>query len=500
MEGKERTKGVVFGLVVFCLTLFIIATPVIGFYQFKTDALINSEKQLLRVERDHLAAEIAQEFEHAVADADLIQATAGLYAIKSNEEASGALLTTSMTYLLDASDSLAFYWLLDDEFRVIPPTGPDSRYRYKDTAIPEFWRDMETMDKIKIGAYAAENESDWIDILIPIPRQSQQKGYILLAFDLSRMGKAIVESSNHHATLYNMDGHQSVITSIQESRLEYYIEPVEACEVIEDQEVMIDGNWFGVSKLSFCENGNIRGSDEEVLWSREYVSFYPFSLTTIARLTESQATSLLSQYWSGYRFILIIFSFSAVVIAIVIAFLLTQYRKARKNLSEYAQHDSLTGVLNRRAGFQLLQHALKLCRRENLPFSILFIDLDHLKRINDTLGHDHGDLYIQRAVIAVENSIRDVDVFARIGGDELVAGLSDCDQDQAKILVDRIRQEIHLINDSLSHAEKLSISCGVATDRPELDFNLSELVQMADKDMYAEKAVKKRGLSGGDIE
>jgi diguanylate cyclase (GGDEF)-like protein/PAS domain S-box-containing protein len=109
----------------------------------------------------------------------------------------------------------------------------------------------------------------------------------------------------------------------------------------------------------------------------------------------------------------------------------TERKRAEERIQYMATHDSLTGMPNRLMFSQLLNHAIHSAKRYNRQLAVLFLDLDRFKAINDTLGHDAGDLLLQEIATRLKQTLRAVDVAARLGGDEfviLIEELSDLSQ------------------------------------------------------------------------
>lgn len=148
-----------------------------------------------------------------------------------------------------------------------------------------------------------------------------------------------------------------------------------------------------------------------------------------------------------------------------------------QRLEQEAQSDALTQLSNRRAWDVLLSQEEERCRRYGHPATVLAIDLDELKGINDTLGHAAGDALIVRAADALRLAARDNDVVARLGGDEFGVIAVECDEVGAEALVARIRNAL------TDHGVKASI--GMAMRLPSIGLKLAW--KIADKRMYMEK-------------
>lgn len=139
--------------------------------------------------------------------------------------------------------------------------------------------------------------------------------------------------------------------------------------------------------------------------------------------------------------------------------------------------DPMTGVFTRR--YVLEQVAFLL--REKEPFSLVFIDLDHLKQVNDREGHRAGDLYLLRFTQEFSAYLRKADIFARVGGDEFVVLLPGCPQQTAEKRMEAIRSRL---------AGQSSFSYGVTFVPKDSGRNVEEIFRLADKEMYRDKQVR----------
>jgi diguanylate cyclase (GGDEF)-like protein len=163
----------------------------------------------------------------------------------------------------------------------------------------------------------------------------------------------------------------------------------------------------------------------------------------------------------------------------------------REVLTEKATRDSLTGLLNRGAALEALElHLANVHRSQgHLELTILFIDLDDLKSINDSLGHDGGDAAIQTVADALRVTTRASDVLARFGGDEFVVGwLGSSGSDAPALLAKRISAHVaHSELEGNGHLLTLACSIGAAVSHPD-DDSVETLIGRADQALYVAKA------------
>ena len=125
--------------------------------------------------------------------------------------------------------------------------------------------------------------------------------------------------------------------------------------------------------------------------------------------------------------------------------------------------DPLTNALNRRAMVEVMEEALSVHKRYNVVTSIIMIDIDHFKSINDTFGHREGDLVLQNLVTALSVRLRKTDRVCRYGGEEFVLVLPRTDQQKAVQLAEDICRDIR--TNELTEKRNVTVSCGVAESR-----------------------------------
>lgn len=155
-----------------------------------------------------------------------------------------------------------------------------------------------------------------------------------------------------------------------------------------------------------------------------------------------------------------------------------------QTVKEQAITDSLTGLNNRRYFEEFLQKEVLRAQRQNQKFTIVGIDLDHLKQINDKYGHSFGDVAIRTVAAALKSNARSIDVVARMGGEEFNILLPGVDSNGGMIAAERIRKAIESRKiDTIGH---VTASIGVATYLEHSD-NVQELLELTDQAMYISK-------------
>lgn len=151
-----------------------------------------------------------------------------------------------------------------------------------------------------------------------------------------------------------------------------------------------------------------------------------------------------------------------------------------KQTEELSFKDKLTGLHNRN---YMESRSKRFVRAGDLPVSLIMADCNYLKRTNDTLGHEYGDLLLQRVANVIQESVSPNDVAMRVGGDEFLILCTHCPNDQAHALVDRIRQKLSQRSDE--HLT-LSVSFGVSTVEGG-EFSFDQAYEQADQEMYRDK-------------
>tara|TARA_R110000850_G_scaffold93198_8_gene197330 strand:+ start:3934 stop:5595 length:1662 start_codon:yes stop_codon:yes gene_type:complete len=162
-------------------------------------------------------------------------------------------------------------------------------------------------------------------------------------------------------------------------------------------------------------------------------------------------------------------------------------RAARsRQLSEAIDRDSLTGLLTHARIKDQVNVEVQRAQRTGKAVSVAMIDLDHFKAVNDTYGHALGDRVIRALAQLLRQRLRQTDAIGRYGGEEFVVILPDCELEQAKAILDDLRQSFSAVtfnaNDTVFH---VSLSCGIASSEREGD---AQLLEWADKALYRAKA------------
>lgn len=229
----------------------------------------------------------------------------------------------------------------------------------------------------------------------------------------------------------------------------------------------------GVVDTTFASRYDITASDPRGQWSLQArygaISFY-----------ESPEYLLIKQYamWAV--------GMAALLTALGIAWVVAAHRKA-KTLKHNATHDALTGLPNRVLLQNLMQLSLSDSIRKKSAATVLYLDLDKFKLVNDTLGHHVGDMVLQEAAKVIGASIRSNDVLARMGGDEFVVLMRDCADPAdamtvASRIIDNLNKPLHIDG----HTINIGTSIGISVLRGE-NQSPDEIIRCADLALFRAK-------------
>jgi len=163
-----------------------------------------------------------------------------------------------------------------------------------------------------------------------------------------------------------------------------------------------------------------------------------------------------------------------------------------KKLEALAHKDALTGINNRRELYHVSTTLIALSKREKSTISVVMLDIDNFKEINDTYGHDVGDEVLKNLANLIKKNIRDSDVFVRYGGEEFVLLLPNTVINQALITLEKIRTLV--AGKCMTNDISITVSIGVVEFKEDID----KSIKRADKAMYRSKATGKNRVTVGE--
>ena len=166
-----------------------------------------------------------------------------------------------------------------------------------------------------------------------------------------------------------------------------------------------------------------------------------------------------------------------------------ELKQANDSLRELAYRDSLTGLFNVRYFREIMAAELERAARYKHPLSLVFIDIDFFKKVNDTFGHQAGDYVLHEVADTFLKLLRNCDIVARYGGEEFAIILPETVGSSAKVLAQRVRRgieqlEIHYEADCIP----ITISCGIAScDFKKTNMTLEDFIKQSDQALYRAK-------------
>jgi diguanylate cyclase (GGDEF)-like protein/PAS domain S-box-containing protein len=235
---------------------------------------------------------------------------------------------------------------------------------------------------------------------------------------------------------------------------------------------------IGTAPLSLVlpeDQARVRQDAIKALKARDQFKTYEYRVKTKSGKLKWFMESLSSIHYEGMR---------ATLGTIIDVTELKQSEELFKSLSVI---DDLTGLYNRRGFVTLAAKQLKLSYRMKKDVTLLFADINKLKWINDNLGHLEGDSAIMNAARILKDTFRETDVVARMSGDEFAVFMTGSDENYSNIAVARLEQKINEFNVSAKRPYQLSMSLGLAAASAENQLELNELIDIADRLMYANK-------------
>jgi diguanylate cyclase (GGDEF)-like protein len=195
----------------------------------------------------------------------------------------------------------------------------------------------------------------------------------------------------------------------------------------------------------------------------------------VAHATSEHYASPLIAYWNA---------FVRVGFILILAHLVAAFRRSLRQESELARTDYLTGAFNKRAFAEAAEAEVQRARRHGHAFSVVFMDVDDFKLVNDRHGHSAGDRLLKLAADTLRANVRAVDVAARLGGDEFAVLMPETDDRSAQVVLRRVRRQLR--EAARREGWTVTFSAGLIT-WVEPSASVDEMLRAADELMYAAK-------------
>ncbi|RUO30574.1 bifunctional diguanylate cyclase/phosphodiesterase [Aliidiomarina sedimenti] len=263
-------------------------------------------------------------------------------------------------------------------------------------------------------------------------------------------------------------------------------------QVLDHQRLFADaGIGHGDSLNTALRAGDDHLAGDEQIWNHDVVEL-PIQLGVLQWSLAGYPTY---GYWAPpwWHYWPLLLAGNLVIAAILALFIVVfinhrRLQHAFSQITEQAQRDPLTGLVNRVYLRQLLGRYIDYCETHQVKFCVLFIDLDHFKQVNDSLGHDLGDQLLITIAERLSNRLRERDIVARIGGDEFILVLKDVDDlETCMNLANQLQQTLTQPVELDGHHIHMHASIGIAM-YPEDGEDVMTLIKHADVAMYSAKS------------
>jgi diguanylate cyclase (GGDEF)-like protein/PAS domain S-box-containing protein len=232
-----------------------------------------------------------------------------------------------------------------------------------------------------------------------------------------------------------------------------------------------------------AENGLMKAVSSKSDWHWEFRILLPGDRI---RYIQAAARSHRTESGPGYRMIGINLD-------------ITDVKEAQLELERMATTDSLTGIANRARFMKLAKEERHRSLRYSRPLSLMMLDADRFKNINDTFGHDVGDKVLKKLSITAASMLRDEDIFGRIGGEEFAALLPETDIKEAFTVADRLRKAIEELSIPMSDTKEISFTVSIGVSQlKQNDEDVESLLKRADDVLYKAKNTGRNRVESAD--
>jgi diguanylate cyclase (GGDEF)-like protein len=434
------------------LNLFVVGILIIFGYQYKYDKSYENVLATQETELEYIDSIISNRINHAVIDMEFLSSVNGVddFILKGDDEANLQLIALFSTYISKYPEYKNIS-LLDIEGNLIfEVEGDDSKVSALNITVPVFNQD------VKIGYLSTELSLNKIINTMKIT--SNFKSHLIIFGQNQKIycSKLNSESDSLNTEQLFMLIEQNInsMHKFTNDGLFSYriINPFEESQLTEKNSVLDNYSFYLVNYIPYDYFLNL--------------SFKIFNDIYLIPLT--------------------LFSIF-LILNIVMAYLFDNNKFRQNQIAEYAAFDDMTGAYNRRVGMEFLEKLFIQNIRNEDVLSVVFFDVNNLKKINDMYGHNEGDLIIIDIVEIASKYIRQSDILVRMGGDEFVIIFPNCNYQDADSIMKRFQENLFNINDDKNNEYNISISFGVADTSNKEIINVDQLLKLADKRMYKNK-------------
>lgn len=365
-------------------------------------------------------------------------------------------------------------------------------------------------DQIYISKLDLNVENDVIeDPIKPMLRISmpyynskgEQKGMIILNYlagDLLKQIKKIATTSNGNLFLINADGYWIYDSEEPKNNWTFMYEDQmnisfnnryqEEWKTIKEKDSGQIINKNGV--FVFSKSITSRTFKQDNVGYKIILGAGDLSLVSVMSNSSENGKLFTNSFWQNelatlkniyYLYVFLFF------ISVIISVLMIMNKNEKAKIKFFSEYDSMTGVYNRRAGFEKLSQLYKSSESKNSTISVCFIDINGLKEVNDALGHESGDELILSVIAGIKHNIRNNDFVARLGGDEFLIIFEGMDESKAEEIWSRIIHEYEKINDAEGRKYVISVSHGIEVFQSNSNQFIDVIINSADEKMYDEK-------------
>ncbi|RJP53552.1 MAG: GGDEF domain-containing protein [Anaerolineaceae bacterium] len=176
---------------------------------------------------------------------------------------------------------------------------------------------------------------------------------------------------------------------------------------------------------------------------------------------------------------------------IIVTYLVSELHKAQRSVQALAHTDYITGAINSRYFHELLAFELNRAQRYKQPFTLVYLDLDNFKQVNDKFGHYEGDQLLRLLTDGLKRQLRNTDIVSRLGGDEFAILFPETSQQEAEVIMAKIHN--HFTDQFCQKYPFVTFSAGAVTYSATPN-SIAETIKIADNIMYTVKNSTKNGI------